>query len=696
MKKISIEFEGKTISLETGRLAKQANGAVYATYGETAILATAVASADDTQGKDFLALTVDYVEKSQAAGKIPGGFFKREGRQSETEILTSRLIDRPIRPLLPEGYNKELQVITTVLSADIENTPDLLAILGASAALYISSIPFFSPIAALRIGYINEQLVVNPTFSQMKESALDLVVVCSADAIVMVEGSAREVSEEIVLKALNLAMEKSKPLIKMQEDLRKEAGKPKKEFVAPMTDVEFRNKVERKLLPDIIDAHRISDKLERYESLRLAFDDCFANLVVEDPENEEKKGEVLKIFEELRARELRKQVLEHGKRIAGRKTDEIRQISIEVGVLPRTHGSALFTRGETQALVVTTLGTSDDEQKIDALEGETFRTFMLHYNFPPFSVGEVKPLRSPGRREIGHGALASKSFAHVLPMHDEFPYTIRVVSDILESNGSSSMATVCGTSLSLMDAGVPIKSHVAGIAMGLVKEGDKHVILSDILGDEDHIGDMDFKVAGTEKGITGIQMDIKIAGVNEIILKDALEQARVGRLFILDKMNKALTSPRADISVHAPRIISIQINPEKVREVIGPGGKMIKYIIEQTGVKIEVEDSGKINIASSDSTASDQAVQMIRDITAEPEIGKIYRGRVQKIMEYGAFVEIMPNTDGLLHISQLDNRRVDRVTDVIKEGEMVDVKVIGIEPNGKVRLSRKDAFPVKK
>lgn len=696
MNSVTIEFEGRKLTLESGKLAKQANGSVLARYGDTVILATAVTSKEDREGEEFLPLTVDYMEKSQAAGKIPGGFFKREGRPSEREVLTSRLIDRPLRPLFPDGYHKDIQVIATVLSADIENTPDVLSILASSAALYISDIPYTTPLAALRIGYINDSYVVNPSPTALNESKLDMIVVCSKDAIVMVEGGAKEVSEELVLNALKLAMERSKPLIAMQEELRKKTGKPKPEFVPPMEDAAFRETIEKKALSGIIDANRINEKQERYEALRLCFEDLMASLLSKDTENEERKGEALKIFEDIRRRELRKQIIEHGKRIGGRKKDEIRSISIDIGVLPRTHGSALFTRGETQALVVTTLGTSDDEQKIDGLEGESFKTFMLHYNFPPFSVGEVKFLRSPGRREVGHGALAAKSIVPMLPDHEKFPYTIRVVSDILESNGSSSMATVCGSSLSLMDAGVPVKDHVAGIAMGLVKEDGKYVILSDILGDEDHIGDMDFKVAGTEKGITAIQMDIKMSGLDENILHEALEQAKKGRMHILGEMRKAIETPRSDISPFAPRIVTIQIKPDKVREVIGPGGKMIKYIIEKTGVKIEIEDSGKVNIASVDLQSTEKAINMIKDIVAEPEIGKIYKGKVQKIMEYGAFVEILPNVDGLLHISQLDRRRVKNVTDVVKEGDIVDVKVIGIDSSGKIKLSRREALEEEK
>ncbi len=692
MEKITIDLEGRKLTLETGKIAKQANGSIYASYGETAILATACAGKEPREGRDFLPLTCDYIEKSHAAGKIPGGFFKREGRPSEVEVLTSRLIDRPIRPLFPDGYSNEAQVITTVLSADIENIPDTLAITAASAALYISDIPFNTPIAALRIAYIDEKLVVNPKFSDITNSKLDLMVVCSREALVMVEGWAKEISESIIIEALSLAMEKTKPLIEMQEKLRQKAGKPKKEFVPPMLDVEFRKKVEAMVRPQIADALKIPAKLDRSEAIRLSFEETFSKLIVENPENEERKTEVSKIFEDVRKTELRKMILEYGKRIAGRKKDEVRDISIEVGLLPRTHGSALFTRGETQALVVTTLGTSGDEQKIDALEGESFKTFMLHYNFPPFSVGEVKFLRSPGRREIGHGALASRAIINMLPDHEKFPYTLRVVSEVLESNGSSSMATVCGASLSLMDAGVKIKDHVAGIAMGLIKEGDKHVVLSDILGDEDHIGDMDFKVAGTEKGITAIQMDIKIKGVNEQILTEALEQARQGRVHIIGEMKKAIEKPRDEMSEFAPRVMVVQIKPDKVREVIGPGGKMIKSIIEKTGAKIEVEDSGKINVFASDLEACNKAVKMINEITAEPEVGKIYNGKVQRITEYGAFVEILPNTDGLLHISQLDFKRVEKVTDVVKEGEMVKVKVLDVEPNGRIKLSRKEAL----
>ncbi|MEK6539601.1 MAG: polyribonucleotide nucleotidyltransferase [Deltaproteobacteria bacterium] len=684
-----VDFGGRPISIEIGKMARQANGSVTVRYGDTVVLVTACAAKEAAEDVDFLPLTVNYMEMTYAAGKIPGGFFKREGRPSEREVLCSRLIDRPLRPLFPEGYFNETQVIATVLSLDPENNPEIAAMVGASTALMISDVPFNIPIAGVRVGRVNGEFVCNPTNKQQKESDIDLIVAGSKDAIIMVEGGAKMVSEDDLLDAMMFASKSMQGVIKLQEKILTETGKPKKTIPSIKADEELAAKVIGFADSKIRAALNIPSKQERYQRLSDISKELIESL---KPNYKDREDEVTKLFEDLKYRILRESVLTTNTRIDGRGLADIRQITCEVGLLPRTHGSALFTRGETQAMVATTLGTSEDEQKIDALSGWEYKTFMLHYNFPPFSVGEVKMLRGPGRREIGHGALAERAVTKVLPEAEVFPYTIRVVSDILESNGSSSMATVCGASLSLMDAGVPTKAAVAGIAMGLIKEGERVAVLSDILGDEDHLGDMDFKVAGTEEGITAFQMDMKVTGVTKEILRRALHQAKEGRLHILKKMKEAISSPRSELSVHAPRIITIYVKQEKIKDVIGPGGKNIKGIIEKTGVKIDIDDSGKVNIASADDEAAQKAIAIIKELTQEAEIGKIYLGKVRKIMDFGAFVEIFPGTDGLVHISQLAEERVKDVKDVLKEGDEVLVKVLEVDKQGKIRLSRKEAL----
>ncbi|MBN2231883.1 MAG: polyribonucleotide nucleotidyltransferase [Deltaproteobacteria bacterium] len=684
-----IEVGRSNVVMETGKLAKQASGAILITAGETKVLVTAVAERTGREGIDFFPLTVDYQEKAFAAGKIPGGFFKREGRPSDRETLTSRLIDRPIRPLFPKGFTCETQVIATVLSADGRNDSAILALTGASAALMISDVPFHGPIAGVRVSRIRGELVCNPLLDELSESDMDIVMACSRDAVVMVEGGGREVSEEVVLEALARGHEAAIPFLDAQEEMARRVGRVKREVVAPELELQVVAAVNEIFADRFTAGLDIADKLER----RDYFSDLKAEIAAWLDEREIPRGDLGEVFGKRLGAAIRRQIHEQGRRIAGRRVDEVRQISSEAGLLPRAHGSALFTRGETQALVAATLGTSSDEQKIDSLLGESYKRFMLHYNFPPFSVGEARFLRGPGRREIGHGALAERSLTPVLPPAEKFPYTIRIVSDILESNGSSSMATVCGGTLALMDAGVPISAPVAGIAMGLVKEGDDFIVLSDILGDEDHVGDMDFKVAGTRQGITAIQMDIKIAGLSREIMARALDQARRGRLEILDRMAETLEQPRSDISTYAPRIISINVHPDKIRDVIGPGGKHVKAIVEKTGAKIDIEDSGEIKIASSDEEAAQMAIAMIRDLTQEAEVGKVYLGKVVKIMDFGAFVEIFPGTDGLVHISQIAHERIRDVRDVLSEGEEVMVKVIEVDRQGKIKLSRKDALP---
>jgi polyribonucleotide nucleotidyltransferase len=685
-----IDFYGRTFGIETGKMAKQAGGSVFVKYGDTRVLVTAVSADSPRPGADFLPLTVDYQEMTYAAGKIPGGFFKREGRPSEREILTCRIIDRPVRPLLPKGYFFETQIVATVLSIDRDNDPDIMALTGASAALCLSDVPFHGPIAAVRVGRVNGTVIFNPSGEDLEKSDMDLVVAGSRDSVVMVEGGFSEIGEEDVAAAIFSAHRALQPLIDMQLELIKEAGKEKRAFAEAELDKELLSDIEGKVADKIRGAFAIRVKQERYRAFADLRKELFESLgIADDPE---KIGRAAACFDDVERRLMRRAILNDGVRIDGRKFDEIRPITCEVGVLPRAHGSALFTRGETQVLAATTLGTSQDEQKIDALRGENYKSFMLHYNFPPFSVGEARPLRGPSRREIGHGALAERAISRVLPNGDDFPYTIRLVSDVLESNGSSSMATVCGSSLSLMDAGVPVKEHVAGIAMGLVKEGDKVAILSDIMGDEDHAGDMDFKVAGTKKGITALQMDIKIKGVGEEIIGRALAQAKQGREFVLKRMAEAIEKPRPDLSPHAPRIVTIFINPDKIRDVIGPGGKIIRKIVSDTGVRIDITDDGKVEIASVDEAAAERAINTIKELTKEAAIGEVYEGKVVRVMDFGAFVEILPGVDGLVHISQLAKNRVNKVTDVIKEGDTVRVKVIDIDKEGRIKLSRKEAL----
>ena len=687
---VETEIGGRRVILETGLMAKQANGAVVARYGDTVVLATAVASKVERENVDFLPLTVDYQEKAYAAGRIPGGFFKREGRQSEKEILTSRLIDRPIRPLFPDGYYFDTQIIASVLSIGDESSMDLMGMIASSAALAISDIPFKGPIGAVRIGYIDGKFAINPGHKELEATRLNLVVAGTAEAIMMVEGGASELTEDQMLEALEIAHREIKKIVALQNELATKVGKAKRVVKTVEIDKALAKEVATLAMDRLLTAIVIPNKMERQKTLDVLLDDIKQKLKKED--DPLRGRQIATIFFDIEKDEVRKIILEKNIRADGRKPDQIRQISSVVGMLPRTHGSALFTRGETQALVITTLGTSEDEQRIDSLEGEYYKTFMLHYNFPPFSVGETKPLRGPGRREVGHGALAERALKPMLPTKLEFPYTIRLVSDILESNGSSSMATVCGGTLSLMDAGVPIKAPVAGIAMGLIKEGDKVIILSDILGLEDHLGDMDFKVTGTSTGITALQMDMKIEGITVDVMRTALQQAKDGRLYILGKMLETLAVPRKNLNPFAPRIITMQINPDKIKDVIGSGGKVIRSIVEQTGAKIDIEDSGLINIASSDEAAANKAKEIIRGIVQDAEVGKLYMGKVRKIMDFGAFVEIFPGTDGLLHISQISDQRIEKVTDALKEGDEVLVKVLEIDRQGKIRLSHKEAM----
>jgi polyribonucleotide nucleotidyltransferase len=683
-----IRIGSRTISLETGKLAKQADGSVVVRSGDTVVLVTACHAASAREGIDFLPLTVDYREYTYASGRIPGGFFKREGKPSEKEVLTSRLIDRPIRPLFVPGWRYETQVIALLMSADTENDSDVLAITGASAALALSEIPVEKTIAGVRVGLVDGQFVVNPTYEQRKTSLLDLVVAGSRDGIVMVEAGAKEVSETQVVGALETAHAAIKQIVDGIEALRDAAGKKKLTVPRKETGHDFYREVEEKVYVPLSEAMRIRGKLENYDRVDQVLEEFVASL----PEGEvERKVEAKEIFRELKEKVLRDEVLQRNVRLDGRKFDEIRPIWCEAGVLPRTHGSVVFTRGETQALVTCTLGTADDEQKVEHVSGEFYKRFMLHYNFPPFSVGEVQFLRGPGRREVGHGALAERALGAVVPSEDKFSYTIRLVSDILESNGSSSMASVCGGSMAMMDAGVPIRAAVAGIAMGLImdEKSGRWAVLSDIAGAEDHYGDMDFKVAGTADGITALQMDIKVTGITSEIMSKALDQARAGRLHILHEMAKTISATRTSMSAFAPRIITIKIPVDKIRDVIGPGGKMIRSIIERTGVKIDVEDDGRVNVASADGESAQKAIGIIQELTATPELNKTYLGKVQRITDFGAFIEIMPGTDGLLHVSEIANHRVKDVRDELKEGQQVLVKVINIDPTGKIRLSRK-------
>jgi len=685
-----------SITLETGRLAKQAHGAVLVTMGETVVLVTAVSSPDERPGIDFFPLTCDYIEKTFAAGKIPGGFFKREGRPRDYEVLTARLMDRPCRPLFPEGFKCETQIIATVLSADKTNASDVLALTGASAALHLSDIPWDGPIAGVRVGRIDGDFVAFPTYQQLENSELDIVVACSRDAVVMVEGGCKEVAEQVLVDALMFAHESAQPIIDLIERMRAAVGKPKRPFQAKQLPDDMKKRLHELAADGVRRCLEIGDKIERYKQYKSVRNAAFEAMTAEFGEAAMTEWDKLlkESFEnDVKGAEMREMVLSTGKRIGGRDLKTIRNISCEVGILPRTHGSALFQRGETQAVVVTTLGTSADEQKIDNLLGDSYKSFMLHYNFPPYCTGEVKRVGSPGRRELGHGHLAERALQGMIPDQEAFPYTIRIVSEVMESNGSSSMATVCGGCLSLMDAGVPIKAPVAGIAMGLIKEGDRIAVLSDILGDEDHLGDMDFKVCGTSRGVTAIQMDIKIKGLSRDIMARALEQAREGRLFILGKMLEALPAPRADLSRWAPRITTVKVKPDQIRLVIGPGGKVIKGIVDQTGVQIDVEDDGTVHIASSDPDAVQKAIAIINGLTAEPEVGTVYKGTVKRVTDFGAFVEILPNTDGLLHISEIAHEHVDRVEDVMREGDIVEVKCVNVDKDGKVRLSRKALLP---
>ncbi len=678
---------GKQITFETGKLAKQAHGAAVVRQGDNVVLATAVANADPREGIDFFPLTVDYREYTYAGGRFPGGFIKREGRMSEREVLTSRQIDRPVRPMFAEGFKCETQVIAFVLSADASNDPDVLGINGASAALTLSDIPFLGPIGAVRVGQLNGQFVINPTYDEMRESALNIMVVGTADGIVMIESGAKEVSEEVVVDAIEFGHTEIKKICAAINDLRNRVGKKKREVTPPDFDQKYYDALKKKVgaeLSDALDTKK-HPKAESYTLVK----DIKKKLQAEIPEDDEKALAKLKqYYETLRERIFREEVLEKKRRPDERAFDEVRDIWIEAGVLPRTHGSAIFTRGETQALVTTTLGTSDDMQRLEGFEGEAKKRFILHYNFPPFSVGEVAFLRGAGRREIGHGALAERAVSAVLPSEESWPYAMRVVSDILESNGSSSMATVCGASLSRMDAGVPLKAPVAGVAMGLVKEGEQYAILTDIAGAEDHYGDMDFKVAGTKDGITALQMDIKVAGITSQIMREALAQAKRGRLHILGKMEEVIAAGREKISDFAPRFYTVQIPVDKIRDLIGPGGKMIRSIVEQTGVKIDVEDSGLVKVASSDQASAAKALQIIGDLTATAEVGKTYLGKVTRLADFGAFVEIIPGTDGLLHISEVAEHRIADVRDELKEGDQVLVKVLAVEGN-RIRLSRK-------
>ena len=687
--RIELDYCGRPLCIDLGKVAKQADGAALVRFGETVVLATAVASKDVREDIDFFPLTVDYQEKTFAAGRIPGGFFKREGRPSEKEILTCRLIDRSIRPLFAGGLKAETQVIVTVLSADGENDTDVVAMLAASLALEVSDIPFEGPLAGVRVGRIDGAWVMNPLLSEVPRSDVNIFLSGTRDGLVMVEGGAAVVPEEGVLDALFQGHQALQPLIDLQEKLKDQLGKPKRALPQEEKDEALRARVRDLAEGKLAEAVRIADKKERNARIHEVGAEALAAGAEEFPGRER---EIKGAFKELEKFQLRDLVLRHRKRIDGRGLKDVRPITCEVNLLPRAHGSALFTRGETQALVVSTLGTAADVQRIDALNGEQFKKFMLHYNFPPFSTGEVKFLRGPGRREIGHGALAERALAPVLPEADAFPYTLRVVSEILESNGSTSMASVCGGSLSLMDAGVPTKAPVAGIAMGLIKDGGEVRVLTDILGDEDHLGDMDFKVAGTREGVTALQMDIKISGVDREVMQEALYQAREGRLHILDVMDGTLAETRKEVSRHAPRITTMRVRPEKIRDIIGPGGKVIRGIVEATGTKIDVQDDGTVTVASTDEAGSRKAIDMIQGIVAEVEIGRIYKGTVRRVMDFGAFVEILPGTDGLVHISQIADDHVRQVRDVLNEGDELMVKVLDVDRQGKIRLSRKEAL----
>ena len=689
MKSVEREFGTATFKLETGRMAKQANGSVLVTYGDTVVLVAATAEKGSGGGKDFFPLAVFYVEKAYASGRIPGGFLKRESRLSDHETLISRIIDRPLRPSFEENYLADTLILATVLSHDMVHPSDVAAMNGASAALAISDIPFHNPIGGVRVGRIDEVLTINPSPEMLEKSDLNIFMAASKDAILMVEGEANNISESVMLDALWYGHEQIQPIIAMQEELMQSVGKKKRNVEAPETDTELKNKIEAVAPERLRKALSIKDKQERYESLDTLHDEMSIEILGDEPESDTVK-EFSQIFSDIKKEEMRSRLINENIRIDGRKPEEIRPITCETKVLPRTHGSALFTRGETQALAVTTLGAREDEKMIETLDGISFKRFMLHYNFPSFSVGETSIPRGPGRREIGHGTLAERGLSPLMPGKTEFPYTIRLVSEILESNGSSSMATVCAGSLALMDAGVPLKAATAGIAMGLISDGKNHVILSDILGDEDHLGDMDFKVVGTEGGITALQMDIKIKGLSREVVEKSLMQAREGRLHILNEMGKALKEPRQGLSSYAPRFITHKIAQDKIGTVIGPGGKMIKSIVEQTGVKINIDDDGIVSIMSRDHNAVDDALEMVKNLTRTIEIGETYTGPVKKVMDFGAFVEVFPGTEGLVHISNLAEGRVEKVTDVCKEGDVVTVKATGVDRRGKIQLSIKD------
>jgi polyribonucleotide nucleotidyltransferase len=696
--KESVTLGGKELSIETGKMAKQADGAVVVRYGDSMVLVTAVANRSPREGVDFLPLTCEFIEKTYGGGKIPGGYFKREGRPTEAEVLTSRLIDRPCRPLFKKGWRFESQVIAMTLSFDKDNPTDVLAMTGAAASLHISDIPWDGPFVGLRVGRIEGQLIINPTFEQRDRSDLDVVVAASRDALVMVEGGADQISEDDLVDALVFAHQQAQPVLDLIEKIRAAVGKEKRVFTPPAKDEALYARVREIGTERMRAAVTIKEKQRRHEQESVVEKALIAELcAAEGAPYAGREKEVAEAVHSMHKRIVREMILEEQVRIDGRKTDEIRRITCEVGLLPRTHGSALFTRGETQGLCTVTLGTKQDEQRLDTLLGDVTKRFLLHYNFPPFSTGEAKPMRGQSRREVGHGALAERALLRVIPKESEFPYVVRVVSEILESNGSSSMATVCGGSLALMDAGVPISAPVSGIAMGLIHERtpegvERVAILSDILGDEDHLGDMDFKVCGTRKGITSVQMDIKIQGLSREVMQRALRQARDGRLHILDKMNEALAASRGDLSRYAPRIYTLQVKPDRIRDIIGPGGKMIRAIVDQTGVAIDVEDDGTVRIASPDGPSAQRAMDIIKGLTAEPEIGNFYMGVVRRVVDFGAFVEILPGTDGLIHISELAHEKVQAVTDVVKEGDEVLVKVVSIDRMGKIRLSRKEAL----
>ena len=690
----SVTVGGKEISIETGKWARQAGGSVVIRCGDSMVLVTATSAKAPREGMDFLPLTCEYQEKTYAAGKIPGNFFRREARPSSDEVLVCRLMDRPLRPLFPKGWRCDTQIIANVVSFDQMNATDVLAMTGGSAALHISDTVWAGPLAGIRVGRVNGEFVAFPTFKEREESDIDMILAVSRDAIIMVEGGMKEVSESDIIDALLFGHEAAQPLIDLQEKLRAAVGKPKRAYEEPTLDADLVARVKELCWDEIGKAMSVREKHERSDALSTVGRGLIERLCGEGGDYEGRNKEVSEAYGKIKKQSARLNTLESKARIDGRRFDEIRNISCEVGVLPSTHGSSLFTRGETQALVTATMGTRYDEQRIDTLAGDVQKQFFLHYNFPPFCTGEVKMMRSTSRREVGHGNLAERSVAQILPERKEFPYTLRVVSEILESNGSSSMASVCGASLALMDAGVPIKAPVAGIAMGLMKEGERYAILSDILGDEDHLGDMDFKVTGTTKGVCALQMDIKLQGLTRAILAEALDQAHRGRLHILQKMAEALESPREDLSPNAPRIVTQLVKPDKIRDIIGPGGKTIRAITEQTGAHIDVNDAGVVSIASNNSRSLEQAIEIIRGLTMEPEVGQVYRGVVKRVVEFGAFVEILPGTDGLVHISELAPERVRRVDDVVKEGDEVVVKCISVDRDGKIRLSRKEAMDV--